>query len=118
MRGAAAAAAGVAGLAAAAGAVDFQPYSLIGTVLTPVIVVALLIMGKLRTEGEVKRVEASCARLEALLDRKDEQLQVLQRSVDERAIPALTRAALILESVAPLLQTETRVRRPPAGRST
>jgi len=90
-------------LADATTGIGFDPFSLIGTLLTPVIVVLLLLGGKLHTEGDYKRLaddlEAERARTAAL-----------QSALTDRVIPALTRSTLVLETVSPLLQTEVHLR--------
>jgi hypothetical protein len=75
--------------------------SLLGTVVTPVIVILLLLTGKLRTEGEVKNRDETIAILRRQNSDKEDQLVALQTSVVEKAIPALTRTALILERLTP-----------------
>lgn len=75
--------------------------SIVGTVVTPVVVIALLIAGKLRTENEVKNRDETITLLRNQVDAKDVQLESLQEGVVNKAIPALTRAALILEKVSP-----------------
>lgn len=89
--------------------------SIIGTTVTPVIVIILLLMGKLRTEPEVKRIEKSLSEANATVAVKDKQLQDLQAGLVDKAIPALTRTTLVLETIAPMLQTELHLRRPPSG---
>lgn len=74
-------------------------YSLLGTAVTPAIVVVLLLMGKLRTEAEVKRLEADIRNRDAVIATKDDQLSALQNGLIERAIPALTRSTLVLETL-------------------
>jgi hypothetical protein len=86
-------------VAVAAADQGFDPYSLIGTVVTPVLVIALLLMGKLHTHGEVARLETDLAARDAALAVKDEQLTALQAGLVDRAIPALTRATLVLEGL-------------------
>jgi hypothetical protein len=81
----------------------FDPYSLIGTLLTPVIVVILLLTNKLHTEGDYKRLQAD-------LDLEKGRTTALQEALVERVIPALTRSTLVLEQVSPLLQTEVHLR--------
>jgi hypothetical protein len=75
--------------------------SVVGTVVTPVVVIALLIMGKLRTENEIKNRDETITILRQQVREKDAQLESLQEGVVNKAIPALTRAALILEKVSP-----------------
>ena len=79
--------------------IDFT--SILGTVVTPVVVIALLITGKLRTENEIKNRDETIAIVRAQVTAKDAQLEALQESVVNKAIPALTRAALILEKYQP-----------------
>jgi hypothetical protein len=85
--------------AADTGGVDLT--SLLGTVVTPVIVILLLLTGKLRTEGEVKNRDETIRILRQQNTDKDVQLTALQAGVVEKAIPALTRTALILERLTP-----------------
>lgn len=70
----------------------FDPWTLIGSVITPVIVVFLLITGKLRTGAEAERIIADNADLRA-------QNQALQAGLVDRVIPALTRSTLVLEGL-------------------
>ncbi len=64
------------------------------------IMVVLFIVGKLRTEGEVRRLEAECARKDAIIGLKDEQLARQQQALAETAIPVMARATQALEQVA------------------
>jgi hypothetical protein len=82
---------------------QFDPYSLIGTIVTPVIVVALLLFGKLHTEADYQRLADE---LEAS---RAEQMR-LQTALTDRVIPALTRSTLVLEALSPIIQTEVRLR--------
>lgn len=90
-------------LTEAATSTGFDPYSLIGTVVTPVIVVALLLLGKLHTDADYKRVIAD-------LDHERAERVRFQSALTERVVPALTRATLVLEAVSPSLQQEVRLR--------
>lgn len=89
--------------------------SLLGTVITPVIVIILLLLGKLRTEPEVKRLESENTSLRAQVHDKDAQMISLQSGLVDKAIPALTRSTLVLETLSPLLQTEVHLRRLPGS---
>lgn len=91
----------------------FDPTVLVSSAVTPAIVVLLLLLGKLRTEGEVKRLESESERKDGLIDQKDGQITTLQASLVDKAIPALVRSTLILESLSPLLRTEVTLHRPP-----
>lgn len=94
----------------------FNPYSLIGSAVTPVIVVVLLLFGKLRTETELKRLEEEINGPNGYKEQirlKDEQLQLSLNGLLERVVPALTRSTLVLENLAPMLQTEVTITRPP-----
>lgn len=92
----------------------FDVTSLVGTVVTPALVIVLLLFGKLRTEPEVKRLEADIDSLRAQVREKDAQINTLQTGIVDKAIPALARTTLVLETISPLLQTEVHLRRPPA----
>lgn len=81
----------------------FDPISLIGTIVTPVIVVALLLMGKLHTDSDYRRVLSD-------LDEERAERVRLQTALTDRVVPALTRATLVLEAVSPTLQAEVRLR--------
>lgn len=94
---------------------NFDLTSLVGTVVTPVIVIFLLLLGKLRTEPEVKRLERENDNLRELVHEKDTQMLALQSGLVDKAIPALTRSTLVLETISPMLQTEVSLRRPPRG---
>ena len=88
-------------LAAETTGTGFDISSIIGTVVTPVVVLMLLIMGKLRTENEIKNRDETIAILRQQVKDKDAQLDRLQEGLVDKAIPALTRAALILEKISP-----------------
>lgn len=90
-------------LAETAATSNFDPYSLIGTALTPVIVVALLLFGKLHTEKDYQRLAED-------LDRERAESERLQTALTDRVIPALTRSTLVLEALSPIVQTEVRLR--------
>lgn len=92
-------------IAEAATQSDFDPVSLIGTLITPVLVVILLLTNKLHTEGDYKRLQQD-------LDLEKGRTTALQEALVERVIPALTRSTLVLEQVSPLLHTETHLRNP------
>jgi hypothetical protein len=86
--------------------------ALIGSAITPAIVVTLLLFGKLHTEPEVRAL-----REDLVQERKDHaetrtQLAQAQAGYIEKAIPALTRAVLVLETLTPILQTEVHLKRP------
>lgn len=70
----------------------FDPWTLIGSVVTPVIVVVLLLTGKLRTGAETDRILADNTALRAQVD-------ALQAGLVDRVIPALTRSTLVLEGL-------------------
>lgn len=88
---------------AAAGGNGFDPFSLIGTVFTPVVVIILLLTNKLHTEGDYKRIAED-------LESERARNAALQTALTEQAIPALTRSTLVLETISPLLQTEVHLR--------
>jgi hypothetical protein len=90
-------------VAEAATGASFDPVSLIGSVITPVIVVVLLLIGKLHTDSDYKRVLAD-------LEAERAERARLQTALTDRVIPALTRSTLVLEAVAPMLQNEIRLR--------
>ena len=77
-------------------------------------VIVLLLMNKLHTHSEVRRLEEDNDALRA------DNLR-LQDALTDRVIPALTRSTLVLETISPLLQTEIHLRaarerdRPPGG---
>jgi hypothetical protein len=82
----------------------FNPITLIGTVITPVTVIILVMMGKFRTENEVRSLEAQNATIAQQLNLERERTQALQAGLIDQAVPALTRTTLVLERVAPLLE--------------
>lgn len=101
--------------AAAAGEVvgGFDPWQLIGYGLTPVTFVVLFLTGQIVSKGELARALANLAiARQELADERTEAAKV-QDSIIERVIPAVTKQTLVLEAIAPLLQTETHLRRPP-----
>lgn len=81
----------------------FDPYNLIGTLLTPVLVVVLLLFGKLHTEADYQRLEAD-------RDAEKEERQRLQAALTDRVIPALSRSSLVIEAILPMVQNEVRLR--------
>jgi hypothetical protein len=89
--------------ATADGAGGFDPTTLIGTVVTPVLVIALILFGKLHTHGEVERLETDLA-----AERADN--AALQAALTDRVVPALTRSTLVLEAL-----DASRFRGPGAG---
>lgn len=82
----------------------FDLTSLIGAGITPAIVIVLMLLGKLRTEPEVKRLESEVTQLRAQVREKDQQMLSLQGGLVDRAIPALTRSTLVLEALSPMLR--------------
>lgn len=82
-------------LAAADPAAD--PWSLL-TGLGPVgAIVVLLIWGKLRTENEVKGLEARLDVYQRIVEQKDQQILALTNGYTEKAMPTLARAIAVLE---------------------
>lgn len=104
-------AAPVVSLAVASNTGGFDVSSLIGASITPAIVIVLLLLGKLRTEPEVRRLEGENTLLRKQVSDKDAQMLLLQGGLADRAIPALTRSTLVLEALSPLLQSDDRMRR-------
>lgn len=88
----------------------FDPVSLIGTVITPVIVVGLFLAGKLHPHSEIVRMQETITRLLAEKAEKDVQLAATQTWMRDQAFPGMARAALVLETITPLLQTDVRLR--------
>jgi hypothetical protein len=88
------------------GKLDLQ--SLIGTTVTPAIVILLLLFGKLRMESEVKRLERDLA-----AERK-ERLDLLE-TVTTKVIPALTKSTLVLEKMVPTVEADITYRRTAHG---
>lgn len=78
-------------------------YSLIGTLITPVIVVALLLAGKFHTGGDYDRVVADLA------EERAERVR-LQNVVNDRVIPGMARATLVMEALLPSVENEVRLR--------
>jgi hypothetical protein len=89
-------------LAAPAGTLD--PLTLLTNLGFPGVVILLLVVGKLRTEGEVKRLESEAARKDQIIAQKDETILKLQAGLVDQAIPALTRSTQVRERLAPLLE--------------
>lgn len=80
---------------------DWQTF--IGTTITPVIVVILLLFGKLHTDGDYRRLEAYAK------SEHDERVK-LQNVLTEDVLPKLHRATLIMEALLPLVEAEVRLR--------
>ncbi len=60
----------------------------------------LFVIGKLRAEGEVKRLETENTRKDEIIRLKDEQLARQSQVMAETAIPVMARATQVLERVA------------------
>lgn len=86
----------------------WDPTSLIGTAITPVIIVTLFLTGILHGPGEFNRMEAD-------IDRLRDENERLHQTISERVIPAVTRSTLAVESVASLITTEVHLRHNPDG---
>jgi len=98
-------------IAADSGSGGVDVSSLLGTAVTPVLVILLLLTGKLRTENEVKNRDETIANLRQQIHDKDAQLGALQAGVVDKAIPALTRTALVLEKLSPMLTPDVTTHR-------
>lgn len=72
--------------------------NLIGTVVTPVIVIGLMLARKLVTGGELTDLKKQLETKDAALIRKDEQIQTLQVGLSQEVIPALTRATDVIKA--------------------
>lgn len=79
-----------------------DPAGLIGTFITPVIVVLLLVTDRLHTHGDYVRLLGD-------RDAEREERKRLQTAMNDRAIPALTRSTLALEAALPRLGREVRL---------
>jgi len=64
------------------------------------VMVFLFVIGKLRTEGEVKRLEAECGRKDEIIRLKDEQIAKQSDALVQTAIPAVVRATQALDRIA------------------
>lgn len=84
------------------GAAGFDPWTLIGTVITPVVVVVLLLIGKLHTDVDYKRLSDTAK------SEHDERIR-LQNIVNERVIPMSHRQTLVMEATLPLVQAQVRL---------
>lgn len=88
--------AAVAHLAEDAGG-GFDPYTLLASTGLPGVVIILLITGRLRTSSEVERLESDNDTLRTVVTQKDDLIAALNKTIADRAIPALTRSAIALE---------------------
>lgn len=88
---------------ASTGGVGLDVTTLIGTLLTPVAVVLLLLANKLHTDGDYQRVVADLASERAERTR-------LQNVVNDKVIPRMARQNLVMEALLPLVQNEVRLR--------
>lgn len=92
----------------------FDPFTLIGSTITPVIVIVLLLTGKLHTDVDYKHLEKYASR------EHDERVQLLT-VVTETVLPNQHRATVIMELLLPFIEAEFRVRQvrdelhPPGG---
>ena len=76
-----------------------DPISLLTSLGFPGIVISLFITGKLRWDGEVKRLIQEIDKKDEVIKQKDEQIARLQDSIIQQAIPALTRSTQIMEQL-------------------
>jgi hypothetical protein len=91
-------------LADASSSGGLDPYAgLIGTLVTPVIVVLLLLAGKLHTDSDYQ------SRVDYGKDEHEERVR-LQAVIDEQVIPRMGRNTLILEALMPLVRDQVRLR--------
>ncbi len=84
---------GTAGGVLAAAADSFDPVSLIGTAVTPVVVVLLLVTGWLRTRSEAERLEKALQDAQDDADEARAQHAALVTKLVNDIVPALTRSA-------------------------
>jgi hypothetical protein len=68
------------------------------------IILFLFVIGKIRTEGEVRRLQADKEQLRSEMAAKDDQISRLTASIMEQAIPTLAKSTDLLSRLAPLLQ--------------
>lgn len=94
----------LAGLVVAAADTATDPLSLLTGLGPAGIIIVLLVVGKLRTEGEVKRLEVELDRKDQVIEAKDAQLAALQDGIVGQAIPALTRYTDTVEQVMVVLR--------------
>jgi hypothetical protein len=90
----------------------FDLTSLLGTFVTPTIVVILILTGKLRTDADWKRIAAESDRKDEIITEQHTQLMAVQAAMMEKAIPALVRSSQVLEDVSSFFRTEVTIRRP------
>jgi len=74
-----------------------DPIALLTSLGFPGVVIILFITGKLRWDGEVKRLVQELDKKDKIIEAKDIQLAKLQDGVVEQVIPALTRSSQIIE---------------------
>ena len=71
-----------------------DPYSTIISLGPVGFILVLFLVGKIRTEGEVKRLEEE-------VRKKDERIEKLQDTIIDKAIPALVQSTDLLQRIAP-----------------
>lgn len=76
-----------------------DPFTYLTGLGFPGIVIGLLITGQLRTKSEAERLIEENRRKDEIIIAKDRQLEALQASIVDKAIPALTRSTQVLESL-------------------
>jgi hypothetical protein len=76
-----------------------DPVSLLTSLGFPGVVIILFITGKLRWDGEVKRLVQEIDKKDEIIRLKDEQISKLQSGIMDQAIPALTRSTQIMEQL-------------------
>jgi hypothetical protein len=80
-----------------------DPYAALISLGPVGIILFLFIIGKIRTEGEVKRLQQDKVELKAEISQKDKQISKLTDSIMDQAIPTIAKSTDLLNKMAPLL---------------
>lgn len=81
--------------------------TVVSSLVTPSVVVWLFVTGRIVRGTELDKKDAALERKDELLQKLNDQNQALNKGLIDTAVPALARAALILEK----FHTDTTVRR-------
>lgn len=76
-----------------------DPFNWVTGLGFPGVIIALLVSGYLRTKPEVDRLTADNAAKDAIIARKDEQIDALHATIAEQALPALAESTRVLEAI-------------------
>lgn len=71
-----------------------------------------LVTGRLVPKSHLDQLQAQLAVKDAALERKDEQIEALQKGIVDKAIPAITEANVTMRQLGELIRTDVSLREP------